>query len=72
MAKIEELRAVGVKLKEAWAALYAVENDLPEASDEFEMELDEGFEQVQQAVMDVENLLQTIQNILTRNENDQA
>jgi len=72
MAKIEELRAVGGKLKEAWAALYEVENDLPEASDGFEMELDEGFEQVQQAVMDMENLLQTIQNILTRNENDQA
>lgn len=72
MAEIDKLKAVQGKLMEAWAALYEVEEALPEASDGFEMELDEGLEQVQQAVMDVDNLLQTIQNILTRSENGQA
>jgi len=35
------------------------------------MELDEGYEMIQQAVLDVDNLIVTIEGILTRNENDQ-
>lgn len=71
MAKIDELKAVQVKLMEVFKLLYAVEDEMPEASTDHEMELDEGYEMIQQAVMDVGNLIATIEAILKRNENDQ-
>jgi len=71
MAEIDKLKAVQGKLMEAWKALYDVEEELPEASNGYEMELDEGYEMIQQAVLDVDNLIVTIEGILTRNENDQ-
>ena len=69
MEQAAELKGIQKKLITAFEILYAVENALPEASADFEMALDEGYEMVQEAVKGIDDLIVVIEGILKEMEN---
>ena len=69
MEQAAELKDIQKKLITAFEILYAVENALPEASADFEMALDEGYEMVREAVKGIDDLIVVIEGILKEMEN---
>lgn len=51
--QIEKLEKIKEHLDKAWYRLFQIESDLPEASEDLEMELEEHFENVQWAVSEL-------------------
>ena len=67
--QIDELIRIRRQVALAFSTLFEVENDLPEASEGFEMILDEGYEAVQEMVAELDTLGNVLDGIIKEHGN---